>query len=132
MGWLRLSNRDKPCRCRKPRIKRTHGDGSQWRCDNCHQTWELHRCDREAHWNRYGHFCDECGPTRPYMVEGQWYGGFSTEPPCVPDFQGTVRQPLDLSWIQTETISGSGKRSGPHPLDPPRQTGTDWLTTTLE
>jgi len=42
------------------------------------------------------------------------------------------RSPPDTSWIRTETIHGSGKTTGPDTVDPPRQTGTDWLYTALE
>lgn len=78
MGWTKTTTREKPHRCRLPRIKRRHGDRSTWECDTCNTTWEVHRGRCCTHWQRLGDFCDHCGP--------------DPEPPSVPDFPATKGQ----------------------------------------
>lgn len=63
MEWININPREKPHRCRKPRIRRRHGNGSTWQCDDCAHQWELHRVRSGPHWwNLATGFCIICGP----------------------------------------------------------------------
>lgn len=128
MGWERRRRKHE---CELPTVLQTwrkHAEvGDIWRCRKCKTRWEL---------TYKGVYSEtRAGP----MHENEWKKLWPPQSPGVPRepkpmpaspelmIPAPAARPPDTSWIQTETISGSGKRSGPHPLDPPRQAGADWL-----
>lgn len=129
MSWER---RKREHECKLPTVLETWRKqaeaGDVWNCRKCKSRWQL------THKGVYSE--TSAGP----MHENEWKKlrvpqrpGVPREPkPMTANPEPMIpaphrRQPPDTSWIKTETIHGSGKTTGPHPIDPPRQTGTDWL-----
>lgn len=131
MGWERRAKRKHECN--RPNVFETERKraevGDIWKCRKCGTRWELtykgvysETRAGPAHENEWKKLPTPRSPGVPRKPKPM----LASPEPLIPAPMGR-RTPPDLSWIQTETIHGSGRRTGPHPIDPPRQTGTDWL-----
>lgn len=108
MTWVRRQQAEAKHTCRTPKGEGQPGD--LWRCDTCHALWELWR----------GEF-DYSKPERNYWQPATLWQRIR--------YWGQGHRARVGGYQPTDDLPEPKPQSrNPQPLlDPPRQTGTDWL-----